>query len=61
LAAVKRITVQVARQPLQHELHALGHDLLRKVYADRGLIYNAHIGVVIHKEPDSAQLTTVNV
>jgi hypothetical protein len=28
LAAVKRTTVQVTRQPLQHELHELGHDLL---------------------------------
>jgi hypothetical protein len=28
LAAVKRMTVQVTRQPLYEELHELGHDLL---------------------------------
>jgi hypothetical protein len=28
LVAVKHTTVQVTRQPLQHDLHELGHDLL---------------------------------
>jgi hypothetical protein len=28
LEVVKRTTVQVTKQPLQHELHDLGHDLL---------------------------------
>jgi hypothetical protein len=46
--AVKHTTVQVIRQPLYHELHEFGHDLLFHAETNRDLAYIVCVCVYIY-------------
>jgi hypothetical protein len=45
LAAVKHKTVEVTRPPLQGKLLGIGHNLLYRVWADRGFVYTVYTNI----------------
>jgi hypothetical protein len=43
LAAARRMTVQMIKVVLQHELPLMGHNLLYRAWTKRGLVYVLYI------------------